>query len=97
MTPYKLKMRAAMRRYGQSQSDSQIQNSLSQVGTSSERAKPGAEVGKFKQFNSEAGAYIFDTPTSSVSVPPSQMLSNGRLGRGQKVLIAQGFADFIPV
>lgn len=97
MTPYKLKLRAAMRRYGQSQSPSQIQNTLTQTGTSSaDRLTPAAEVGKFQQFDAEAGRYVFSSSTQSVQVPPSQILSNGRLGVGQKVLLSQGTADFIP-
>lgn len=97
MTPYRLKVRAAMRRYGQSQSPNQIQNTLAQTGTSSaDRLKPAAEVGKFQQFDAEAGRYVFASSTQSVQVAPSQILSNGRLGVGQKALLAQGTADFIP-
>ena len=91
-----LELRAALRRYAQSQSKSQIQNTLMQVGTSSERMKPDAEVGTFQQFDAEAGRYVFNTPTSSVEISAGQMLSNGRLGKGQKALLSQGTADFIP-
>ena len=97
MTPHRLKVRAAMRRYGQSQSPDQIQNTLVQTGTSSaDRLTPAAEIGKFQQFDAESGKYVFNSPTSSVQVAASQMLSNGRLGMGQKVLLSQGTADFIP-
>jgi|GEM_PF-2690092 len=97
MTPYRLKVRAAMRRYGQSQSPSQIQNALVQAGTSSaDRLTPAAEIGKFQQFDAEAGRYVFASSTQSVQVPQGQILSNGRLGVGQKALLAQGTADFIP-
>lgn len=96
MTPSKLKLRAAMRRYGQSQSPAQIQNSLVQTGTDSSRMTPAAEIGKFQQFNAEAGEYIFTSNTQTVSIPASQMLSNGRLGKGQKALLAQGTAHFPP-
>jgi hypothetical protein len=86
-----------MRRYGQSQSPNQIQNTLAQTGTSSaDRLTPAAEIGRFEQFNAEAGRYVFGSSTQSISVPSSQMLSNGRLGVGQKVLLSQGTADFIP-
>lgn len=95
-TPHGLKMRAVLRRYAQSQSKSQLQNSLMQVGTSSERAKPDAEIGTFQQFDADAGRYVFNTSTSSVQVTASQVLSNGKLGKGQKALLAQGTADFIP-
>ncbi|MEG4406423.1 hypothetical protein [Microcoleus sp. MON2_D5] len=97
MTPHRLKVRAAMRRYGQSQSPNQIQNALVQTGTSSaDRLTPAAEIGKFQQFDAEAGCYVFASNTQSVSVPSSQMLSNGRLGKGQKALLAQGTADYTP-
>lgn len=95
MTPHKLKLRAAMRRYDQSQSSSQIQNAMLQVG-SSDRPTPTAEIGKFQQFNAEAGKYVFSSSTQTVQISPDRMLSNGRLGLGQKVLLAQGTADFIP-
>jgi hypothetical protein len=86
-----------MRRYGQSQSPNQIQNTLVQTGTSSaDRMTPAAEIGKFQQFDAEAGRYVFASSTQSVQVAPSQILSNGRLGVGQKALLAQGTADFIP-
>lgn len=96
MTPYKLKMRAAMRRFAQVQSSSQLQNSLLQVGTSSERKKPDAEIGTFQQFDAEAGRYVFNSPTASVQIAPNQVLSNGKIGKGQKALLAQGTADFVP-
>lgn len=97
MTPHRLKIRAAMRRYGQSQSPTQIQNTLAQTGTSStDRLTPAAEVGRFQQFNAEAGRYVFVSSTQSMQIAPSQILSNGRLGVGQKVLLSQGTADFIP-
>ena len=96
MKPYKLGLRAAMRRYGQSQSTSNIQNSLTPVTAETNRTPPAAEIGKFQQFDAEAGRYVFSSSTQSVSVPSSQMLSNGRLGKGQKVLLSQGSADFIP-
>lgn len=95
MKPHKLAMRAAMRRYAQSQSPSNVQNSLTPVTAETNRT-PAAEIGKFEQFNAEAGQYVFSSNTQSVSVPSSQMLSNGRLGKGQKALLAQGTADFIP-
>lgn len=93
---YKLKMRAALRRFGQAQSPAQLQNKLSQVGTSAERQKPDAEIGKFQQFNAESGQYVFSTSTSSVGISPDQVLSNGRLGVGQSVLLSQGTADYTP-
>lgn len=96
MKPYKLAMRAAMRRYAQSQSSSNVQNSLTPVTSEVNRKPPAAEIGKFEQFNAEAGQYVFSSNTQSVSVPSGQMLSNGRLGKGQKALLAQGTADFIP-
>lgn len=97
MTSHRLKVRAAMRRYGQSQSPYQIQNILAQTGTSSaDRLTPAAEIGKFQQFDAEAGRYVFSSSTQSVQIAPSQMLSNGRLGKGQRVLLSQGTADFIP-
>lgn len=97
MTPYRLKVRASMRRYGQSQLPSQIQNTLVQTGTSSaDRLTPAAEIAKFQQFDAEAGRYVFASRTQSVQVAPSQILSNGKLGVGQKALLAQGTADFIP-
>jgi len=96
MKPYKLSLRAAMRRYSQSQSASNIQNSLTPVTAEANRTPPAAEIGKFQQFDAEAGRYVFTSNTQSVSIPSSQMLSNGRLGKGQKVLLAQGTADFIP-
>jgi hypothetical protein len=91
VTPYKLKLR-----YGQSQEPTQMQNSLTQVGASSERMKPAAEIGKFQQFNAESGKYTFNGATQSVEVSPAQMLSNGKLCAGQRVLLSQGTADFIP-
>lgn len=96
MKPYKLGLQAAIRRYSQSQSASNIQNSLTPVTAEATRTPPAAEIGKFQQFNAEAGRYVFSSSTQSVSVPSSQMLSNGRLGVGQKVLLSQGTADFIP-
>lgn len=96
MKPYKLSLQAAMRRYGQSQSTSNIQNSLSPVTAEANRTPPVAEIGKFQQFDAESGRYVFNSNTHSVSVSPSQILSNGRLGTGQKALLAQGTADFIP-
>ena len=95
MKPHKLAMRAAMRRYAQAQSPSNVQNSLTPVTAEANRT-PTAEIGKFEQFNADAGQYVFSSNTQSVSVPSSQMLSNGRLGKGQKALLAQGTADFIP-
>ena len=96
MKPYKLGLQAAMRRYGQSQSDSNIQNKITPVAVEANRIPPVAEIGKFQQFNAESGKYMFNSPTSSVQVAASQMLSNGRLGKGQRVLLSQGTADFIP-
>ena len=96
MKPYKLGLQAAMRRYSQSQSTSSIQNSLAPVTAEANRIPPAAEVGKFQQFDAESGRYVFSSSTQSVSVPSSQILSNGRLGTGQKALLAQGTADFIP-
>jgi len=96
MKPYKLSLQAAMRRYSQSQSVSNIQNSLTPVTAEANRTPPVAEIGRFQQFDAEAGRYVFSSSTQSVSVPSSQMLSNGRLGKGQKVLLSQGTADFIP-
>jgi hypothetical protein len=97
MTPHRLKLRAAMRRYAQAQSPAQVQNSLSQVGNSGDRIPLAAEVGKFRQFNAESGKYVFASTTQSVEIAPSQILSNGKLGVGQRVLLSQGTADFIPV
>lgn len=96
MKPYKLSLQAAMRRYGQSQSVSNIQNLTVPVTAEANRILPAAEIGKFQQFNAESGRYVFNSNTKSVSVPPSHILSNGRLGTGQKALLAQGTADFIP-
>lgn len=94
---YRLKLQAALRRHNNSQSESQIQNSISQVGAGGDRLTPVAEIGRFQQFNAESGKYVFSAVTQSVQISPDKMLSNGRLGVGQKVLLAQGTADFIPV
>lgn len=96
MKPYKLSLQAAMRRYNQSQSTSNIQNTLTPVTAEASGTPPAAEIGKFQQFNADSGQYVFTNNTKSISVPPSQILSNGRLGKGQKALLSQGTADFIP-
>jgi len=96
MKPYKLAIRAAMRRYSQSQSTFNIQNAAVPVSAEANRMSPMAEIGKFQQFNVEAGEYVFTSNTQSISIPASQILSNGGLGKGQKALLAQGTADFLP-
>lgn len=93
---YKLQLKAAFRRFQESQMPNNLQNSITQAGTSATRQQPAAEIAKFQQFDAESGAYKFNSATGSMQVPPSQMLSNGRLAVGQKVLISQGTADFIP-
>jgi hypothetical protein len=96
MKPYKLSLQAAMRRYAQSQSSSNIQNATVPVSAEANRMSPVAEIGKFQQFNAETGEYVFTSNTQSISIPASQILSNGGLRKGQKVLLAQGTADFLP-
>lgn len=90
-----LKKRAALRRFSQSQSERSVQNAVMQTGTdTSDRMVPSAQVGRFNGFNAEAGKYEFSSDTGSTQIDPGRMLANGKLGVGQKALLAQDFADY---